>query len=82
MTRPIALYSELKSVVARCPVFFLSDHGAMTGDHWMIRKGPFQFEGLFRVPIIWSYPKGIRRRRTRRDRLSPRRLPPDDARVL
>ena len=57
MTRPIRLYSEFKSVVARCPVFFLPDHGAMTGDHWMIRKGPFQFEGLFRVLIIWSYPK-------------------------
>jgi arylsulfatase len=38
-------------------VVFLSDHGAMMGDHWMIRKGPFQFEGLLRVPMIWSWPE-------------------------
>lgn len=37
-------------------VVFLSDHGAMMGDHWMLRKGPFQFEGLLRVPAIWSWP--------------------------
>lgn len=37
-------------------VVFLSDHGEMMGDHWMIRKGPFQFEGLLRVPMIWNYP--------------------------
>ena len=37
-------------------VIFLSDHGAMMGDHWMLRKGPFQFEELLRVPAIWSWP--------------------------
>ena len=37
-------------------VVFLSDHGEMMGDHWMIRKGPFQFEGLLRIPMIWSWP--------------------------
>ena len=38
-------------------VVFMSDHGAMMGDHWMLRKGPFQFESLLRVPMIWSYPE-------------------------
>ena len=37
-------------------VVFMSDHGTMMGDHWMVRKGPFQFEGLLRVPMIWSWP--------------------------
>jgi arylsulfatase A-like enzyme len=37
-------------------VVFMSDHGAMMGDHWMLRKGPFQFEELLRVPMIWSWP--------------------------
>lgn len=37
-------------------VIFLSDHGAMMGDHWMLRKGPFQFKELLRVPAIWSWP--------------------------
>jgi arylsulfatase len=37
-------------------VVFMSDHGDMMGDHWMVRKGPFHFEGLLRVPMIWSWP--------------------------
>jgi Arylsulfatase A and related enzymes len=41
-------------------VIFLSDHGEMMGDHWMIRKGPFQFEGLLRVPMIWNWPGTFR----------------------
>jgi len=40
-------------------VVFLSDHGDMMGDHWMAKKGPFQFEGLLRVPMIWSWPGEI-----------------------
>jgi arylsulfatase A-like enzyme len=35
---------------------FLSDHGDMMGDHWLINKGPFHFGGLLRVPFIWSWP--------------------------
>ncbi|MGC8972457.1 MAG: sulfatase-like hydrolase/transferase, partial [bacterium] len=38
-------------------VIFMSDHGDMMGDHWMIRKGPFHFEGLLRIPFIWSFPR-------------------------
>jgi len=37
-------------------VIILSDHGDMMGDHWMVRKGPFQFEGLLRIPFIWNWP--------------------------
>ncbi|WP_101295804.1 sulfatase family protein [Halegenticoccus soli] len=37
-------------------VVFTSDHGDMMGDHWMLRKGPFHFEGLLRVPMVWSWP--------------------------
>lgn len=36
-------------------IIFLSDHGDMMGDHWMIRKGPFHFEGLVRVPMVWNW---------------------------
>ena len=28
----------------------------MIGDLWMVKEGPFQFEGLLNVPMIWSYP--------------------------
>ena len=41
-------------------VIFLSDHGDMMGDHWMLNKGPFHFEGLLRVPFIWSWPGQFR----------------------
>jgi arylsulfatase len=37
-------------------VCFLSDHGDMMGDHFMINKGPFHMEGLLRVPFVWSCP--------------------------
>jgi arylsulfatase len=37
-------------------VVFMSDHGDMLGDHWMLNKGPFHFDGLIRVPMIWSWP--------------------------
>jgi len=37
-------------------VMFMSDHGDMMGDHWLLNKGPFHFEGLLRVPFIWSWP--------------------------
>ena len=37
-------------------VVFLSDHGDMMGDHFLLNKGPFHFEGLLRVPMIWSWP--------------------------
>lgn len=37
-------------------VVFLSDHGDMMGDHWMLNKGPFHFDGLLRIPMIWSWP--------------------------
>src|SRR5439155_20491567 len=44
-------------------VLFMSDHGDMLGDHWMLNKGPFHFDGLLRVPTIWScpgrFPEGV-----------------------
>ena len=38
-------------------VMFMSDHGDMMGDHWMLNKGPFHFDGLLRIPFIWSWPQ-------------------------
>jgi arylsulfatase A-like enzyme len=37
-------------------VIFLSDHGDMMGDHWMMNKGPFHFNGLLKTPFIWKIP--------------------------
>ena len=45
-------------------VVFLSDHGDLMGDHGLMNKGPWHFEGLLRVPMIWSWPGHIRVQRT------------------
>ena len=45
-------------------VVFLSDHGDMMGDHELINKGPFHFEGLLRIPHIWRWPGRFAPRQT------------------
>jgi arylsulfatase A-like enzyme len=47
---------EAQGLVDNTIVVFLSDHGDMLGDHWMLNKGPFHFEGLLHVPMVWSWP--------------------------
>lgn len=37
-------------------VIFMSDHGEMLGDHGLISKGCRFYEGLVRVPLIFSWP--------------------------
>jgi arylsulfatase A-like enzyme len=37
-------------------VAFASDHGDLLGDHGLINKGPFHYEGLVRVPWLWRLP--------------------------
>lgn len=37
-------------------VIFTSDHGEALGDHGLILKGCRFYEGLVRVPLIWSWP--------------------------
>ncbi len=37
-------------------VIFTSDHGEMLGDHGLLYKGPFAYEGLQRVPFVARLP--------------------------
>ena len=37
-------------------IIFTSDHGEMLGDHGLIQKGCRFYEGLVRVPLIFSFP--------------------------
>lgn len=37
-------------------IIFTSDHGETLGDHGLIQKGCRFYEGLVRVPLIWSWP--------------------------
>lgn len=41
-------------------VIFTSDHGETLGDHGLIQKGCRFYEGLVRVPLIFSWPGKIR----------------------
>ena len=41
----------------RTVVIFTSDHGETLGDHGLIQKGCRFYEGLVRVPLIWSWPE-------------------------
>lgn len=49
---------EEQSLLDSTVVVFLSDHGDLMGDHWLLNKGPFLFRGLVRVPTIWRLPGG------------------------
>ena len=40
----------------RTVIIFTSDHGEMLGDHGLIQKGCRFYEGLVRVPLIFSLP--------------------------
>ncbi len=42
-------------------VLYTSDHGEILGDHGLIQKGCRFYEGLVRVPLIFSFPRRFRR---------------------
>ena len=37
-------------------VIYMSDHGEMLGDHGLLQKGPYFYEGAIRVPMIIRWP--------------------------
>ena len=37
-------------------VLFTSDHGDLMGDHQLMLKGPYHFQGLIRVPMLLKMP--------------------------
>lgn len=47
---------ERLSLLENTIVVFISDHGDLMGDHWLINKGPYLYKGLVRVPTIWRVP--------------------------
>src|SRR6185295_20172395 len=42
-------------------VVFTSDHGDLMGDHQLMLKGAYAYQGLIRVPFIWVEPTGARK---------------------
>ncbi|MEO1089756.1 MAG: sulfatase-like hydrolase/transferase [Pseudomonadota bacterium] len=51
---------EATGQLERTVILFTSDHGEMLGDHGLIEKGCRFYEGLVRVPMIWSMPGRFR----------------------
>lgn len=47
---------QQQSLLDNTIIVFLSDHGDLMGDHWLINKGPYLYRGLVRVPTIWRMP--------------------------
>jgi arylsulfatase A-like enzyme len=43
-------------------IVFMSDHGESMGDHGLTHKGCRFYEGLAHVPLIFSWPAGMRKR--------------------
>jgi arylsulfatase A-like enzyme len=39
---------------------FTSDHGDLMGDHQLMLKGAYAYQGLIRVPFIWTEPSRAR----------------------
>ena len=37
-------------------IVYSSDHGDYMGDHQLLTKGPLHYQGLIRIPLIWSDP--------------------------
>ena len=55
---------EEKNLVENTAVIFTSDHGELFGDHGLLYKGPFPYEGLYRVPFVARVP-GVTKADTR-----------------
>jgi len=41
-------------------IIFTTDHGELLGNHGLWMKGPFHYEQLVRVPLIFRWPQGLR----------------------
>jgi arylsulfatase len=59
--RILAALAE-RGLAGNTVVLFLSDHGDLMGDHGLHNKGPYHFEGVLRVPMIWRWPERFRPR--------------------
>jgi arylsulfatase A-like enzyme len=47
---------ERLGLAANTVVLFTSDHGDLMGDHQLMLKGPYHFQGLIRVPLLIKVP--------------------------
>ena len=55
MTRILKRLDEL-GLAQNTVIVFTSDHGDLMGDHQLMLKGAYAYQGLIRVPFIWAEP--------------------------
>ena len=55
---------EKKGMRENTVIVFTSDHGDYMGDHGLMLKGPVHYQGLVRIPFIWSDPAAPRQAAT------------------
>lgn len=48
-----------KNLMDETLIVFTSDHGDLLGDHGLLGYGPFHYEGLIRVPMLWRLPDKV-----------------------
>jgi arylsulfatase A-like enzyme len=49
-------YLEELGIAEDTIVIMNSDHGQMTGEHGLVHKGPYMYEGITRIPTVVSWP--------------------------
>ena len=57
-------------------VVFTADHGDLLGDHWLLNKGPFHFDGMLNIPSIWRWPARFPAGRASQSLVSHLDIPP------
>jgi len=51
---------EEEGLAGNTIVVFTVDHGEMIGDHWLRLKGPWMYDLVTHVPMIWRWPEHFR----------------------
>ena len=57
-------------------IVFTADHGDLLGDHWLLNKGPFHFDGMLSIPSIWRWPARFPAGQVSRSLVSHLDIPP------
>lgn len=52
----ILVHLEKTGLAENTIVIFTSDHGDLMGDHGLLFKGPCPYDGIMKIPLIWSNP--------------------------
>jgi len=52
-------YLDSSGLAENTLLIFTTDHGELLGDHGLWMKGPFHYEELISIPMLWRWPSGL-----------------------